>query len=70
MPGDIGGLDLARDISRLRPSLPVILTTGYSAAAAAATNEGRRVLIKPYRIEALAAELDTALSGPARPARA
>jgi CheY-like chemotaxis protein len=66
MPGDLGGLDLARDISRLRPTLPVILTTGYSAAAAAATNEGRRVLIKPYRIEALAAELDTALSGPAR----
>ena len=70
MPGDMGGLDLARDISRLRPSLPVILTTGYSAAAAAATTEGRRVLIKPYRIEALAAELDTALSGAARSARA
>ena len=66
MPGDVGGLDLARDISRLRPSLPVILTTGYSAAAAAATNEGRRVLIKPYRIEALASELDTALNGVAR----
>ncbi len=63
MPGDIGGLDLARDIGRLRPSLPVILTTGYSAAAAAAANEGRRVLIKPYRIEALASELDTALNG-------
>jgi len=63
MPGDVGGLDLARDISRLRPNLPVILTTGYSAAAAAATNEGRRVLIKPYRIEALAAELDAALAG-------
>lgn len=62
MPGDIGGLDLARDISRLRPSLPVVLTTGYSAAAAAATNEGRRVLVKPYRIEALAAELDTVLN--------
>jgi len=66
MPGDVGGLDLARDISRLRPNLPVILTTGYSAAAAAATNEGRRVLIKPYRIEALAAEFDAALSGVAR----
>ena len=62
MPGDIGGLDLARDISRLRPDLPVVLTTGYSAAAAAATKEGRRVLVKPYRIEALAAELDAVLS--------
>lgn len=66
MPGDIGGLDLARDISRLRPDLPVVLTTGYSAAAAAASKEGRRVLVKPYRIEALAAELDAVLAGPAR----
>ncbi|ADG11559.1 ATP-binding protein [Caulobacter segnis] len=64
MPGDIGGLDLARDISRLRPDLPVVLTTGYSAAAAAASKEGRRVLVKPYRIEALAAELDAVLAGP------
>ncbi|MDR6626828.1 ATP-binding protein [Caulobacter segnis] len=67
MPGDIGGLDLARDISRLRPDLPVVLTTGYSAAAAAASKEGRRVLVKPYRIEALAAELDAVLAGPSRP---
>ncbi|HJV40293.1 ATP-binding protein [Caulobacter sp.] len=66
MPGDIGGLDLARDISRLRPDLPVVLTTGYSAAAAAASKEGRRVLVKPYRIEALAAELEAVLVGPAR----
>jgi len=67
MPGDIGGLDLARDISRLRPDLPVVLTTGYSVAAAAASKEGRRVLVKPYRIEALAAELDAVLVGPAQP---
>lgn len=66
MPGDIGGLDLARDISRLRPDLPVVLTTGYSAAAAAASKEGRRVLVKPYRIEALAAELDAVLAAPSR----
>lgn len=66
MPGDIGGLDLARDITRQWPGLPVVLTTGYSAAAAAATNEGRRVLVKPYRIEALSAELDAAISGLSR----
>ena len=66
MPGDIGGLDLAREISRQWRDLPVVLTTGYSAAAAAATREGRRVLVKPYRIEALSAELAAALSGVAR----
>lgn len=62
MPGDIGGLDLAREIARRRSDLPVVLTTGYSAAAAAATQEGRPVLIKPYRIERLAAELDAVFS--------
>ena len=66
MPGDIGGLDLAREVTRQWPGLPVVLTTGYSAAAAAATNEGRRVLVKPYRIEALSAELDAAITGMSR----
>lgn len=68
MPGDIGGLDLAREIQRRWPRLPVILTTGYSAAATAASGEGRRVLVKPYRIEALASELEAVLSGAGRPA--
>ena len=62
MPGDMGGLDLAREVSRLWPDIPVVLTTGYSAAAAAATNEGRRVLVKPYRIAVLATELDAAFA--------
>ncbi len=58
MPGPMNGLDLAREIGRRRPDLPVILTTGFSDAAAAATAEGMRLLVKPYRIEALAAELE------------
>ncbi|MDZ4374486.1 MAG: ATP-binding protein, partial [Phenylobacterium sp.] len=47
MPGDMNGLALAHEIARRRPDVPVILTTGYSASAAAATAEGMRVLIKP-----------------------
>ncbi|HEY3813115.1 MAG TPA: ATP-binding protein [Caulobacteraceae bacterium] len=58
MPGPMNGLDLAREIGRRRPDLPVVLTTGFSDAAAAATAEGMRLLVKPYRIEALAAELE------------
>jgi DNA-binding NtrC family response regulator len=61
MPGDMGGLDLAREIARRRPDLPIILTTGYSSAAASAMAEGLRLLVKPYRIDALAAELKEAL---------
>ena len=61
MPGETNGLELAREISRRRPDLPVVLTTGYSAAAASAAAEGIRLLVKPYRIDALAAELQAAL---------
>jgi signal transduction histidine kinase/ActR/RegA family two-component response regulator len=61
MPGEMDGLELARDISRRKPELPVVLTTGYSASASAAAQEGLRLLVKPYRIEALAAELAAAM---------
>ena len=60
MPGDRNGLDLAREIWKRRAGVPVLLTTGYSEAAAQATAEGVRVLLKPYRIEALATELEAA----------
>ncbi len=61
MPGKLGGLDLAREIIRNWPALPVILMTGYSAAAASANSEGIRLLVKPYRIEDLAREVEGAL---------
>ena len=58
MPGEMNGLDLARQVQARWPRVPVLLTTGYSASAAAAAAEGMRVLVKPYRIDALAAEID------------
>jgi signal transduction histidine kinase/CheY-like chemotaxis protein len=63
MPGEMGGLDLARAIASRQMPVPVVLTTGYSDAAAAATAEGNRLLLKPYRIEALAEELRNAIDG-------
>ncbi|HYE45085.1 MAG TPA: ATP-binding protein [Caulobacter sp.] len=57
MPGEMDGVGLARRIAELRPGLPILLTTGYSEAAVAATAEGLRLLAKPYRIEDLAGEL-------------
>ena len=62
MPGEMNGLELAHEIGRRRPNLPILLTTGYSDAAAAAANEGRRLLLKPYRIETLATELAATLT--------
>jgi signal transduction histidine kinase/ActR/RegA family two-component response regulator len=59
MPGDMNGIELAREIRNRRRSLPVLLTSGYAEAAKdAAATEGIPVLPKPYRIDELAAALD------------
>jgi CheY-like chemotaxis protein len=47
MPG-IGGLELARTLARRYPDLPVLLTTGYSSAAAEAIASGFALIHKPY----------------------
>jgi|GEM_PF-315855 len=54
MPGRMNGMELARQIGRRRPGLPVLLTTGYSDAAEQARAQGLRLLMKPYRLQALA----------------
>lgn len=54
MPGEIDGLSLAKTIRDRHPNLPVILTTGYSEAAAAAAAERLPLLLKPYSLSKLA----------------
>jgi signal transduction histidine kinase len=62
MPGGMNGLDLAREVRRRRPGLPVLLTTGYAGSALrVAEAEGVAVLAKPYRVEVLAAAVRAAL---------
>jgi signal transduction histidine kinase/ActR/RegA family two-component response regulator len=70
MPGEMDGLQLAEEIAKRRPDLPIVLTTGYSAAAASATGRGIRLLVKPYRMDAVAAELQAALTAKPSGARA
>ena len=60
MPG-VSGLDLARTLRDRRPELPVILTTGNSRQASEAVAEGFPLIEKPYRRDALAASLRSAL---------
>jgi CheY-like chemotaxis protein len=67
MPGRLSGVDLAREAQRLRPGLPVVLTTGYSEEVARGI--GVRVLPKPYDIGALVEALETALADAAALAR-
>jgi signal transduction histidine kinase len=53
MPGKMNGLELAREVVRREPGMPVVLMTGYSEAAASAAAEGIPLLVKPYTIEAM-----------------
>jgi CheY-like chemotaxis protein len=62
MPGGMNGVDLAREIRKRLPDLPVVLTTGYIEAARTAMAEGLEVLVKPYQLEALSAILESYIS--------
>ena len=59
MPG-ISGFDLARELLALRPTLPVVMITGFARAEdyTAASEAGVSALIlKPSTVEQLASEL-------------
>ena len=63
MPGGMNGVELAREIKRRRSDMPVLLTSGYSEAAAQdAALAGVQILAKPYHIDELAAALNAAKS--------
>ena len=63
MPGTIDGVGLANEVRLRYPNLPVMLTTGYSDAAAAAPS-GLRILRKPFDSDALRSFIqDTMESG-------
>jgi signal transduction histidine kinase len=54
MPGGMNGVELARELRRLRPELPVLLTSGYSDAVRELDpEEGLPLIEKPYRLETL-----------------
>ncbi len=49
MPGAMDGMELAQEIRRRRPGMPVLLTSGYAEAAIGeAAAQGISVLAKPY----------------------
>jgi PAS domain S-box-containing protein len=60
MPGTIDGVGLASEIRAQYPSLPVVLTTGYSDAARAAPAD-LRILRKPFDTDALRGFLKEAM---------
>lgn len=70
MPGELSGVDLARLVRERYPSLPVLLTTGYSSVAQVATDEGLFILRKPYDMDELSACLTRSLKSPSLKASA
>jgi PAS domain S-box-containing protein len=67
MAGSMAGLELARIVRRNHPSLPVLLTTGYSERAQEAVLEGFSVLQKPYGLQTLSDAVRN-VAGPVAPA--
>jgi signal transduction histidine kinase/CheY-like chemotaxis protein len=62
MPGSMNGVDLALEIRRRRPGLPVLLTSGHvDAVRENAEAAGVKVLAKPYGLEDLAIAIRSAL---------
>jgi CheY-like chemotaxis protein len=59
MPGGISGLELAQNVRRRFPELPILLTTGYSEHVGG--THGFEILQKPYDMGALAKALHVVL---------
>jgi len=65
MPGGMDGMALVREMRQRNISLPIVLVSGFSAAAKRdAENEGIPLLPKPYSLDDLAAQLTSVLSRP------
>jgi two-component system, NtrC family, sensor kinase len=63
MPGEMDGIQLAHEIRRRWPALPVVLLTGYATRVHDATAAGFRVLSKPVGAQALLDEFVRATRG-------
>jgi signal transduction histidine kinase len=65
LPGGQTGADLAREARKLQPDLKVLFTTGYARSALDRQHTGDKpieVLLKPFRVEELAAKVREMLS--------
>ena len=61
MPG-MNGVELGREVQRLYPDLPFVLTSGYSHVLAKEGGHGFELLQKPYSVDALSRVLRKAAS--------
>jgi signal transduction histidine kinase/ActR/RegA family two-component response regulator len=67
MPGEMNGVELAREIRARRGQVPILLTSGYAEGARLdADAEGISILPKPYRLDELSAALTTLIQAQAK----
>jgi CheY-like chemotaxis protein len=64
MPGGMSGLDLAAEIRRRFPQVPILLTTGYSDAVPKAAANDLPLITKPYAADALCEQISAMMRGP------
>jgi CheY-like chemotaxis protein len=62
LPGDLDGFKLAERIKETYPGVPVLLTTGYTAASPAVQAD-HPILRKPYQLSTLATAIRGAIAG-------
>jgi DNA-binding NtrC family response regulator len=62
MPG-MNGIQLAEEIQRTHPDIPVVLTSGYSSTLAEEGSHGFKLIQKPYSVDALSRVLRDAIGG-------
>jgi hypothetical protein len=70
LPAGMSGLELAEAVSRRRPSLPILFTSGQARSLALSDGPSvppERMLIKAYTVERLAASVREAIDRGAVP---
>jgi PAS domain S-box-containing protein len=66
MPGGRSGVDLAHEVARLAPDLPIVLSSGYTGATLAEADRAPWPLLrKPYTVDALKEAIAGAIEQPA-----
>jgi len=66
MPGGMNGVELAEEVQRRFPKLPILLTSGYSDAVQSVDQKGLPHIAKPYRSEMLRARIGELLGAAAK----
>lgn len=61
MPGGMNGVELAEEVRRRFPNVPILLATGYSDAIAGLNDKGLAVITKPYSGDILCRRIDELL---------